>query len=142
MSAETPPLIFTKRLGMLAPANAAASEAVAAIEGNCVVKITRANRNQARRGAYWVITGIVTAALNDMHDLTLTEQDLHDLIRDKLGLYDETILPSGDVFRKRRSTADKAMAEPERAAFMDKAFKVYSSWLGVPVDTLLREARC
>ena len=139
--ADTPPLIFAKRLGGLMPVNPAAREAMKGIDGQCVVKITRANRNQRRRSLYWIVTGIVADLLNDMHGLSLTDADLHDIIRDKLGMYEDTVLPSGDVHRKRKSTSDKAMAEPERAAFTDKAFAVYSQWIGVPVETLTDEAR-
>lgn len=138
---DTAPLIFERRLGGLFPVNPAAREALTAVEGRCVIKITRATRNQQRRSLYWVVTGIVADVLNDMHGTTLTDQDLHDIIRRKLGLYTEVTLPSGDVHVKLRSTSDKAMAEPERAAFTDRALKVYSAWLGIPVETLTDEAR-
>ncbi|WP_016744367.1 hypothetical protein [Rhizorhabdus wittichii] len=140
MSDEAP-LIFARKLGMLAPVNGAAREALKAIDGQCVVKITRANRNQRRRSLYWVVCSIVADALNDMHQMTLTDQDVHDLIRKKLGLFDSQVLPSGDVHIKLRSTSDRAMGEPERAAFTDRAFRVFSQWLGVPVETLLEEGR-
>ncbi len=138
--ADEAPLIFAPRLGMLAPVNPAAREALKALDGQCVVKITRATRNQRRRSLYWIVTGIVAGILNDLHGLTLSDQDLHDIIRKKLGLFDELTLPSGDVHVKLRSTSDRAMAEPERAAFTTKAFETYERWTGIPVDTLTREA--
>ncbi len=137
---ETAPLIFTKRLGGLFPVNPAARAAVEAVEGRCVVKITRATRNQRRRSLYWIVAGIVTGLLNDMHGLTLTDNDLHDLTRKKLGLVERIALPSGEVFERLRSTSDRAMQEPERAAYTTKAFAVWSAWVGVPVDTLTNEA--
>lgn len=137
---NAPPLIFAKRLGGLHPVNPAAREAVQGIDGQCVVKITRANRNQRRRSLYWIVTGIVAQAMNDMHELTLTDQDMHDIIRKKLGYFTANKLPSGDIYYKLRSTSDKAMNEAERAAFTTKAFKVYSQWLGVPIETLTAEA--
>ncbi len=124
---------------MLAPVNPAAVAAVQAIEGRCVVKITRATRNQRRRGLYWIVTGICAGLLNDRYDLTLTDDDLHDIIRKKLRMYDEFVLPSGEVHQKLWSTSDKAMSEPDRAEFTNKAFHVYSLWLGIPVDELRRE---
>jgi len=139
--AEQAPLIFAPRLGGLYPVNPAAREAMKGVAGQVTIKITRATRNQRRRSLYWVVTGIVADLLNDMHQMTLTENDLHDMIRKKLGYYDEINLPSGDVHIKLRSTSDKAMAEPERAVFTDRAFKVYSAWLGVPVDTLIEEGK-
>ncbi len=134
------PLIFERKLGMLSPVNPAAREALQAIEGRCVVRITSARRNQRRRSVYWIVTGLVADLLNDAHDLTLTDDDLHDIIRTKLRMYDEVALPSGEVHRKLRSTSDKAMTEPERAEFMNRAFHVYSMWTGVEVETLRREA--
>ena len=138
--ADTPPLIFARRLGGLFPVNLAAKEAVAAIEGQCAVKITRATRNQKRRSLYWVLASIVAEALNDMHGLTLTDQDLHDITRDKLGLGYDVELPSGDVLHKRKSTSDRSMPEPERTAYTTKAFNLWSRWIGVPVEVLTREA--
>lgn len=133
------PLIFEPRLGMLSPVNPSAREAVQAIEGRVRVQITRVARNQRRRALYWLVTAIVADLLNDAHGLALTDDDLHDIIRTKLRMYDEVTLPSGEVHRKLHSTSDKAMAEPERAAFMTKAFEIYSRWTGVDVETLRRE---
>ncbi len=137
--AEQAPLIFEKRLGMLAPVNPAAREAMSAIEGRVSLKITRTNRNQRRRAKYWIITGLVADILNDMHGMALTDSDLHDIIRRKLGYCTEHVLPSGEVFVKLHSTSDKAMTEPQRAEFMQKALHVYSLWTGVDPDTLSRE---
>jgi hypothetical protein len=125
---------------MLSPVNPAAREAVSAIDGRCVVKITKANRNQRRRALYWIVTGIVADILNDLHGMSLTDNDLHDIIRRKLGYFTEHTLPSGEVFVKLRSTSDKAMSEPERAEFMQKAFRIFSLWTGVEVEALTQEA--
>lgn len=137
--ADEAPLIFERKLGMLSPVNPAARDAVQAIEGRCTVKITRAARNQRRRGLYRVVTAIVADLLNDAHGLALTDDDLHDIIRKKLRMYDEITLPSGEVHRKLWSTKDRAMTEPQRAEFTNKAFAVYALWTGVDVETLRRE---
>lgn len=134
------PLIFAKRLGGLFPVNPAARAAVEAVQGQCVVKITRATRNQRRRAKYWIVAEIVAGLLNDAHGLTLTDDDLHDITRKKLGLVDRVTLPSGEVHERLRSTGDRAMQEPERAAYTTKAFAVWSAWVGVPVETLTSEA--
>lgn len=138
--ADDAPLIFAARLGGLFPVNMAAKAAMQGIDGQCVVKVTRATRNQRRRSLYWVVASTVAELLNDMHDLTLTDNDLHDITRDKLGAVDEIELPSGEVFKRRKSTSDRAMPEPERAAYTDKAFKLWSRWVGIDVDTLTHEA--
>lgn len=137
---ELPPLIFERRLGGLFPVNPAAREAIAAIEGRAVVKITKANRNQKRRSLYWIVVGIVTELLNDKHGTTLTDADMHDIVRKKLGYYNEVILPSGEIYFKLASTSDKAMPESERAIYMNKAFAVFERWTGVEVATLTSEA--
>jgi hypothetical protein len=136
---DTAPLIFETRLNMLAPVNPAAREAVQSFKGRCVVKITGAARNQRRRGLFWIVTGLVANILNDMHDLTLTDQDLYDIVRRKLRMYDEIVLPSGEVHQKLWSTSDRAMTEPDRAEFTNKAFHVYELWTGIPVEDLRRE---
>lgn len=139
MSADEAPLLFEPKLGMLSPVNPAAREAVQHIQGRCVVKITGARRNQRRRALYWIVTGIVADLLNDAHGLALTDNELHDIIRTKLNMFDEITLPSGEIYRKLHSTSDRAMTEPERAAFTNKAFEIYSRWTGVETETLRRE---
>lgn len=136
---ETAPLFFERRLNMLSPVNPAAKEAVQAIEGRVTVKITKTARNQRRRALYWIVTALVAELLNDAHDLALTDNDLHDLIRTKLRMYDEITLPSGDIYRKLWSTSDRAMNEAARAAFTTKAFEIYSRWTGIDTDTLTKE---
>jgi hypothetical protein len=139
MSDEAP-LIFAAKLGGLFPVNPAAKEALQGVQGQCVVKITRATRNQRRRSLYWIVCGIVAGLLNDMHELTLSEIDLHDITRRKLGVYETVTLPSGEEYIKLRSTSDRAMSEPDRAVYTTKAFDMWSKWIGVPVETLTREA--
>ncbi len=139
--ADTAPLIFEKKLGMLSPVNPTAREAVEGIEGRVTVKISGTRRNQRRRALYWIVVGLVADLLNDAHGMALTDNDLHDIIRRKLRYYTEHPLPSGEVFVKLRSTSDKAMTEAERAEFTTKAFHVFSLWTGVDVETLTREAK-
>jgi hypothetical protein len=137
---DRPPLIFTAHLGMLKPANQAAETAMREIRGRVVVEIKGGTANQRRRGLYWLVASLVVPLLNDRHGMTLDEADLHDITRDKLRMYDEMTLPSGEVYRKRRSTSNRAMNEAERAAFTDRALALWSTWTGVPVETLRSEA--
>jgi hypothetical protein len=137
---DTPPLIFEAHLGMLRPVNRSAAEAMREIKGRVHVTIKGGKANQRRRGLYWSVAALVVPLLNDAHGLTLDDQDLHDITRDKLRLYDEIKLPSGDVLRKRRSTSNRAMNEADRAAFTDRALALWSTWCGVNVSTLRAEA--
>jgi len=138
--ADTPPMIFESHLGMLCPVNRTAAEAMREIKGRVQVTIKGGSANQRRRGLYWSVAALVAPLLNDAHDLTLDEADLHDITRDKLRMFDEIKLPSGDVFRKRRSTNNRAMNEADRAAYTDRALALWSTWTGVDVLTLRAEA--
>lgn len=134
------PLYFETHLGMLRPANAAAETAMRDIKGRVRVEIKGGIANQRRRGLYWCVAALVVPLLNDAHGLTLDDQDLHDITRAKLRLYDEIILPSGEVHHKLRSTSNRAMNEAERADFTTKALAIWSAWTGVDVTTLRQEA--
>lgn len=134
------PLYFTARLGGLFPANRAAEEAIKEVAGTVRVTMTGGKGNQRRRGLYWVTVGLVVPILNQQHNMTLTEQDIHDIMRDKFRMFDETVLPSGEVHRKRWSTSDRAMSEPDRAEYLNKCLSVWSTWIGVDATTLTAEA--
>ena len=110
------------------------------ITGRVRCAITGGKANQRRRGLYWLCAALVVPLLNSRFAMTLDENDLHDITRDKLKLYDEVTLPSGDVHRKRRSTKNSAMNEAERAEFTDRALALWSTWSGVDVATLRSEA--
>ena len=110
-------------------------------KGRVRVKITGGMANQRRRGLYWLVAGLVVPLLNERHGLTLDEDDLHDITRDKLKLWHPPItLPSGEVHHKRKSTSNRAMPEYERAEFTTRALALWSTWTGVDVTTLRDEA--
>jgi hypothetical protein len=138
---EAPPLIFRNRLGMLAPVNAMAREAVKACDGDVIVIIKRANRNQRRRSLYWCVATVAVNVLNDLHGLDLTEAELHRETLKKLGYVTLITLPSGGVVERVDSTSDRAMQEPERAVYTNRAFAVWAKWTGVDVETLTDEGR-
>lgn len=134
------PLIFEAHLGMLRPANAAAETAMREIRGRVRVEIKGGVANQRRRGLYWAVASLVVPLLNEAHNLTLDEQDLHDITREKLRIGKYLTLPSGDRFFKHASTSNRAMNEADRAAFTDRALHLWSTWTGVEVTTLREEA--
>ena len=138
--ADKAPLVFESHLGMLRPANGAAETAMREIKGRVRCEIKGGVANQRRRGLYWSVAALVVPLLNDAHGLTLDEQDLHDVTRMKLRLYDEIILPSGEVHHKLRSTSNRAMNEAERADYTTRALALWSAWTGVDVTTLRDEA--
>ena len=138
--ADEAPLYFDAKLGGLFPASAKSEEAMREIKGRVAVKITGGKANQRRRSLYWSVAALVVPLLNQAHGLTLDEDDLHDITRDKLKLYDEIKLPSGDVHRKRKSTSNRAMNEAERSAYTTRALELWSTWTGVDVSTLREEA--
>lgn len=137
---ERAPLVFEAHLGMLRPASRVAEEAMREIHGKVRVTITGGVANQRRRGLYWSVAALVVPLLNEAHGLTLDEADLHDITREKLRLYDEIILPSGEVHHKLRSTSNRAMNEAERADYTDKALALWATWTGVDLTTLKHEA--
>jgi hypothetical protein len=134
------PLYFEARLGMLKPANRAAEEALREIKGRVRVDIKGGTANERRRSLYWSVAALVVPLLNEAYGLTLDDDDLHDITRDKLKLVKEITLPSGEVFRKRKSTKARAMNEAERADYTNRALALWSTWTGVDAATLKREA--
>lgn len=138
---DAPPMMFEAHLGMLRPANTTAEAAMREIRGRVRVEIKGGHANQKRRGLYWAVVDIVVPLLNEAHGLTLDADDLHDITRDKLKMYDEIDLPSGEIYRKRKSTSNRAMNEAERAEYTDRALRLWSVWTGVDVTTLKQEAK-
>lgn len=134
------PLLFQVRLGGLFPANAAAETALREIKGKVRCEIKGGVANQRRRSLYWAVAALVVPILNDLHGMTLNEDDLHWITRDKLNLGERFILPSGQPYFKPRSTSNRAMNEADRAAFTDAALNLWSAWVGIDVTTLRDEA--
>lgn len=130
------PLLFETRLGMLRPANAMAEAAMRDIKGRVRVEIKGGVANQRRRSLYWCVAALVVPLLNNAHGMTLDEQDLHDITRQKLGVGQWQELPSGDRRFKPASTSNRAMNEHDRAAYTDRALNLWSTWTGVDVTTL------
>lgn len=134
------PLIFEAHLGMLRPANAMAEKALQEIRGRVAVDIKGGVANQRRRSLYWAVASLVVPLLNDAHNLTLTEQDLHDITRDKFGMFDEQKLPSGHSIKRYHGTNNRAMNEARRSEYTNRALGLWSTWTGVDVTALKNEA--
>lgn len=140
--ADKAPLIFEARLGGLFPANRVAVEAMPNIRGRVRVEIKGGVANERRRSLYWSVAALVVPLLNDRYEMTLDEQDLHDITRQKLDIGRWIELPSGDRRFKPASTSARAMIEAERAEYTNRALDLWSKWTGVDVVTLRREAEC
>jgi hypothetical protein len=138
--ADEAPLIFERRLGGLFPANPAAEKALAAVQGRVRVKITRTQGNNKRIALYWVVLGIAAPMLDEQAP-GLTDQLLHNVLKDRAGLVKVVTLPSGEQIKDYDSISFHKMTEPERAKYIDWAFATLSSWLGVSVEELTNEAR-
>jgi hypothetical protein len=134
------PLYFVSHLGMLKPANAAAETAMSETRGRVRVEIKGGVANQRRRGLYWAVAALVVPILNDLHGLTLDENDLHHITREKLKVGERITLPSGETYFKPASTSNRAMGEAERADYTNRALELWYRWTGVDVATLRREA--
>lgn len=135
---DTAPLLFHPKLGMLAPANAAANEAMRAIEGDVRVEIKRTRGNVKRNALYWSVLNICAPMLEEKAP-GLNVDLLHKVLKDKYGLVRVVKLPSGQEVRDYESTSFAKMTEPERAKFIDWSLSTLSSWLGVNVQTLRNE---
>jgi hypothetical protein len=141
MSDEAP-LFFVKRLGGLYPACPAAEKALAAVDGKVRVKITRSQGNNRRIALYWIVLGIAAPMLSEQcSGDAIDDEMLHDILKDRRGLYTTTVLPSGEIVKNYRSISFHQMTEDDRAKYIDWAFATLSKWLGVPVETLTEEAR-
>lgn len=139
---EQAPLFFVKRLGGLYPACPAAEKAIAAVDGRVRVKITRTQGNNKRIALYWLTLGIAAPLLSEQcSGDAIDDEMLHDILKDRRGLYGMSVLPSGEVVKNYRSISFHKMDEVERAKFIDWSFETLSKWLGVPVETLTEEAR-
>ena len=138
--ADEAPMIFERRLGGLFPANPAAEKALAAVQGRVRVKITRTQGNNKRIALYWVVLGIAAPMLDEQAP-GLTDQLLHNVLKDRAGLVRIVTLPSGEQIKDYDSISFHKMTEPERAKYIDWAFATLSSWLGVSVEELTNEAR-
>jgi hypothetical protein len=138
--ADTAPLLFERRLGGLFPANDAAEQALSTVNGRVRVKITRTQGNNKRIALYWIVLGLAAPMLDEQAP-GLTTDLLHKVLKDRAGLVKIVKLPSGEAIKAYDSISFHTMTEVERAGFIDFSFRTLSSWLGIDVETLTKEAR-
>jgi hypothetical protein len=142
--ADDAPLLFRKVFGALRPANKAAEEALAKIEGDSPVRvrITRTTGNVRRMALYWVYLGITVENLSDMVEGgLLTTKTLHTKLKRDLGLSKPIVSKrTGEIVGwDDDSIAFDKMPENERADFIDAAIEKMSKWLGCDPADLRRE---
>ena len=139
---EQPPLLFAKHLGALRPVNLSAEKALAAIEGSSPIRveIKRTTGNQGRIALYWIVLAKAAEALSDMCEGdALDDAMLHQVLKDRRGLYTTTTLPSGEVLKNYRSISFSKMTENERAEYIDWSFRTLAKWIGCTVEELTTE---
>lgn len=137
--AESAPLLFRRHLGGIYPANPAAEKALSALDKSSPVKveIKRTRGNQGRLALYWIVLAKAADALSDICDGdALDENMLHRILKDRRGLFTETVLPSGEIVKNYDSISFHKMTENERAEYIDWSFKTLAKWLGVSVEEL------
>jgi hypothetical protein len=140
--ADEPPMIFRKVLGGLRPVNAAATEALNAIDDKPVrVRITQTRGNQARNGLYWVVLGIAAPMLEERLDGPMTVNMLHRILKRKGGLAHPVTLPSGEIEWDYDSISFAKMPEPKRAEYIDWSLRTLAHWLGCSEEELRTEGR-
>ena len=140
---DSAPLIAEQVLGSLRPVNKAAQDAFKAVNGRCVVKLTKMTRNQRRRGFYFTLLDVVSEVLRDRTNTPWDAETLHDELRKILRLYDGPPLktPSGREVFKLKSTSDRSMTEAERAHWTDRVVAYCEHLTGVEAKTLIDEVR-
>jgi hypothetical protein len=143
VSADKPPLLFERSLGSLRPINPAAHTAVTAIPAGqrVEVRIVKGGRNLRRLAFYWSMLNVASQHLQDRVEGPLDAGLLHKLLKRKLELGTWTRLPSGERVFDEDSIGFAQMSEPERAAWVDRVRNVLATWLQVPPEILMDEAR-
>lgn len=144
MKHEAPPTLFRRHLGGLFPASPYAERQLAALDKLTPVKVEfkRTRGNDRRMALYWIVLAKAAEALSDICEGDpLDEQLLHRVLKDRRGLYTETVLPSGEVIRNYDSISFAKMTENERADYIDWAFRCLAKWLGISVDELTQDER-
>lgn len=138
--ADKPPLMFRPHLGGLYPASPAAERAYASLDRNALVKVEfkRTRGHQGRMSLYWVVLAKAAPALSDMcQGDALDEAMLHRVLKDRRGLFTETVLPSGEVVKNYDSISFHKMSEPDRSEYVSWAFATLAKWLGITEAELI-----
>jgi len=142
---ERAPLLFRVQLGALRPESDEAATALKAIGGNEIVRIEikKVRGNVKRLRWYWKMLSIALDNLSDAFDGPVTTEVLHKWLKREAGLAKPVrSLKTGEIIDyDYDSIAFHNMTEDQRAAFVDFASQKLAARLGVPVETLTREAK-
>ena len=140
---DAPPLLFTAMLGNLRPETAAARDTLAVLGNGARVsiEIKRANANRERLAFYWAMLAVAASNLADAVEGGLRPDDLHEIVKQKLGLGKWLQLPSGERVFRPASIAFGKMKEPERAAFINRVEALLCGWLKVPVGSVFEATK-
>jgi len=136
---DAPPLLFRTHLGGLRPANLAAEKAFAALGKAATVRIEikRTRGNAGRMAVYWITLAKAAPVLSEMcQGDALDEALLHRVLKDRRGLFTETVLPSGEIIKNYDSISFHKMTEPQRSEYVSWAFETLAKWIGCTVDEL------
>ena len=136
---ESAPLMFAPRMGGLFPACQAAENALRALDASGPVRVTfkRTRGNQGRMAIYWIVLAKAAPMLSELCEGdAIDETMLHRILKDRRGLYTQTILPSGEVVKNYDSISFHRMPENERADYVTWAFDTLAKWLKVSVVDL------
>ena len=139
---DKPPCLFSKRLGAFWPANDAAEDVTGTFAQDEIVelRLVKARANRKRLALYWVVMAKAATALNDKCEGdALNSELLHLALKERFGMYGETILPNGQVVKDFDSISLNSMAELERSEFVSRAFATVAKWLGCTVEELTQE---
>lgn len=106
----------------------------------CSVTIRKSSRNLRRMRFY---RGMLKAACEVLAQQVpgLQPDDLHAILKKRLGLGDTVTLPSGDTYFRPASTSFARMDEPTFAAYVTRVDGVLSRWIGCPPGGVIDEAR-
>lgn len=140
---DKPPLMMQRVLGSLRPINPPAAAAIEALTpGKRIeVRIVKGSANLRRLGWYWLLLDTASQALSDKLSDPIDSEMLHRILKTKLKLGHEVILPSGEIFFDPESISVAAMSEPDRARWIERCQNVLAAWLGVEPKMLIDEAR-
>lgn len=143
--ADREPILCKVQLGTLRPANEAASEVLTALGNGALVRIevVKATGNVKRMRFYWKMLRVALDNLTDAFDGSVSPTAFHVWLKRHLGLSKPIrAKATGEIVSwDDDSISFHNMAEPDRAAFIDRVRDLLAKRLGVAPEVLMDEAR-
>lgn len=138
---DDPPVLMKPALGALLPANGTATDIVQALTGVVEIKIVKSRANLGRMRLYWSMLDVAAENLEERFGIVpLDAKMLHRLLKHKLKLGREVVLPSGEIWLDTDSISFSKMDESERSAWIDRCSRTLSKWLGCEIHELMSAA--